>query len=143
MLEREKEERWRSRARLLALLAGAMDTTTGVLLVAAPGFTLRLMGIAMEEGTSPFVRFVGAFVLGVGLSYFPPFLLEGRERCDVALRAVFVTTGLVRLSIGLFTGAAVLGGILVLPWLSVTVSDLALATLQALIVRSKVLDGEN
>lgn len=143
MLERAYPGPWRSRARLLALLAGAMDTTTGALLLAAPGFTLRLMGIEMADGGSPLVRFVGAFVLGVGLSYFPPFLREGRQRSDVALRSVFVTTGVIRLSIGLFTGAAVASGILVLPWISVTFSDLALATVQALIVRGKVLDGEN
>jgi len=140
---RETSEMWRSRARLLALLAGAMDAVTGALLLAAPGFTLRLMGIGMVEGTSPFVRFVGAFVLGVGLSYFPPFLWQGREKCDAALRAVFVTTGLIRLSIGLFTAVAVLTGTLPWPWLSVTFSDLTLAVLQALIVRGKVLDGEN
>jgi len=143
MSGRENSELWRTRARLLALLAGAMDTTTGALLLAAPAFTLRLMGIGMAEGTSPLIRFVGAFVLGVGLSYFPPFLREGRQRCDAALRAVFVTTGIVRLSIGLFTGVAVITGTLPWPWLSVTVSDLTLAAVQALIVRGKVLDGEN
>lgn len=142
MPDRSTLELWRSRVRLLALLAGAMDTVTGALLLAAPAFTLRLMMIEMPADSGPFVRFVGAFVFGVGLSYFPPFLRHGRRDCDAALRSVFVTTGLIRLSVALFTGSAVAGGILVAAWLSVTLSDLALGSLQIWIVSRGVLDDE-
>lgn len=143
MRERANASVWQSRARLLALLAGGIDTATGTMLVAAPDFTLRMMGVGMPDAAAPFVRFIGAFVLGVGLAYFSPLLREGGERSDVALRAVFVATGIIRLSIGLFTGLAVISGGLIWPWLSVTVSDLTLAAVQGLIVRGKVLDGEN
>lgn len=143
MPDRTNAERWRALARALALLAGAMDATTGALLIAAPAFTLRMMFIEMPPGAGPFVRFIGAFVLGVGLSYFPPFLRHGRARCDAALRAVFVTTGLIRLSIGLFTGVAVASSMLAAAWLSVTLSDLTLAALQGYIVKRGVLDDQD
>ena len=134
-------ELWRARVRLFAALAGATDAVTGALLLAKPGFVLHLMRIDMPAGAAPFLRFVGAFVCGVGLSYFPPLLRAGVAQCDAALRSVFVTTGLIRLSVGLFTGVAVVMGLLPWQWISVTFSDLALASLQALIVRSGVLDG--
>jgi hypothetical protein len=101
------------------------------------------MGIEMPAGSSPFIRFIGAFVLGVGVSYVLPFFREGRAQCDAALRSQLVTTGIIRLSIGLFTGGAIVTGTLVAPWISVTISDLALAALQGLIVRSRVLDAAN
>ncbi|MBI2214662.1 MAG: hypothetical protein HYU52_13535 [Acidobacteria bacterium] len=143
MSERWNGEPWRSRAKVLSVLAGATDTTTGILLVAAPHFTLHLMGIETEDGNETLIRFIGAFVLGVGASYFLPFLQRDRDQRIAALRSQFATTGLIRLSIALFTGAAVASGALIAPWLSVTASDLALAAVQGLFIRSRVLDAEN
>ena len=52
------------------LAVGAMDSVTGVLLVVAPIFTLRMMSVKEEVASSLMVSWVGVFVLSVGLSYF-------------------------------------------------------------------------
>jgi hypothetical protein len=49
------------------MLTGFSDSSTGVLLIAAPEFTLRLMGLHVPADALPFLSFVGAFVLSVGL----------------------------------------------------------------------------
>jgi len=44
------------------------DTLTGASLIIAPAFTLRSMGIVIDDASLVYIRYIGAFVLGVGLS---------------------------------------------------------------------------
>ena len=60
---------------LMMLLAGLMDATTGALLLAAPLWTLKLMGITTPPVEPLFQQWIGAFVCSVGCSYLFPFLL--------------------------------------------------------------------
>ncbi len=122
-----KTRRWFQFARTLALLAGAMDATTGIGLIVAPALTLRGM-LAPVPGPEalPYVRFVGVFVSAVGASYLVA-LWRGGSR---PLRQVLESTLLFRAGAGLFTGGAVLAGTLAPAWLAVTFTDLLLVGLQ-------------
>jgi hypothetical protein len=118
---------WQHRARWFAVVVGTMDFFTGVALVAAPAFTLRLMLVAPPGAEAlDYVRFVGVFVGAVGGSYW--LALARRE--DAALRAVFVFTTPFRLAAGTFVAAMVLAGRFSPAWLTVTAADWGIAAAQ-------------
>lgn len=119
-------------------LAGLCDFSTGVMLVAAPDFTLRLMGIETLPVEPVFTRFIGAFVASVGFSYLFPFLcLRGvtRERC---VEGMLVTTTIIRLFIAAFTGTAIARGWLAASWMTVPLSDLMIAAVQLVLLNQRV-----
>ncbi len=56
---------------LYQLLIGASDTATGILLLAAPALTLQLMHLDPPDAAAlPYLAYIGAFVLSVGLACF-------------------------------------------------------------------------
>jgi len=132
---------------LFAALAGSCDLATGLLLIASPLRTLSWMGIA-AGGTGGgdavvYLRFIGAFVAGVGASYLYPLVLSAlapvrtQARTQVPARArpgrlpaVIEVTALVRAGVALFVTGAVISGALSPPWLSVAGTDAGLAALQ-------------
>ena len=107
-------------------LAGLMDTATGLLLVFAPAFTLRLMGLAPSGDV--FVSFVGVFVLGVGVSYLllPLFAPHAAARGE----AQWLVTALIRGLVALFLLAETASGRMEPAWLTVAAADGALAAVQ-------------
>jgi hypothetical protein len=107
---------------LISFAAGAMDLCTGVLLIAAPKITFRLMGLSAVSDLA-LVRFVGAFVASVGALY-----LWALYRAK--LRAAWEFTALVRSFIGYFVGISVILGTLEHGWVTVAITDLGLAGLQ-------------
>jgi hypothetical protein len=114
---------------LFCLVAGGGDAATGLLLIAAPGLVLRLLGIAVS-GDVAYLRFVGVFVGCVGLAYLFPWLTRDRfRRSRRIVSAVEMTAG-VRLAVALFLGVAVAAGTLDLPWMTVGVYDAVVATAQ-------------
>jgi hypothetical protein len=119
------------------LAVGALDTVTGLLLLAMPLITLRLMGVSQPPAEPVLVRFIGAFVTAVGASYFLPWISHrgplGGDRAR--LLAVLDVTTLVRLSVGLFVAAAVLRGALAAAWSTVAIADLTIATVQIVVRR--------
>lgn len=121
-----------------AVLAGACDTATGVLLVTVPAATLRLMAIPAIPGEAVYLRFIGAFVGGIGLTYLAPFAASrGSAAIAGRLAHVLVTTAIVRGCVAAFVAGAVLAGALVPAWLSVCATDLAFALFQAYVVRRR------
>jgi len=131
--------RWLRYSRLLALLAGAMDATTGLGLVGAPALTLGCMLVPVPGAEALlYVRFVGVFVGAVGASYLVALGRGGSE----PLRKVFECTMLFRAAAGLFTGGAVLAGALAPAWLAVTFTDLSLVGLQVWLLRVAVVADE-
>lgn len=117
--------------RIYAALVGAMDTATGVALIAAPAFTLTQMGAQVPGAEAlAFVRFVGVFVGAVGASYLFALALGGVAR----LRTVLEVTAVVRVAAGLFTGVAVATGYFDPAWLAVTGTDLTCAAVQVWIL---------
>jgi hypothetical protein len=115
---------------VLTLGAGAMDTTTGLLLVALPATTVALFGAAMPPGDDILMRFVGAFVAGVGMSYLWALATRDATARANRLPGVWSVTALVRTVIALFVGGAVALGRLDAAWLVVALSDAFLATVQ-------------
>ncbi len=105
-------------------LAGLMDTATGLLLVFAPAFTLRLMGLTPFGDV--FVSFVGVFVLGVGLSYL--VMIPGRE--PARRESQWLVTALIRGLVALFLLAETASGRMEPAWLTVAAADGALAAVQ-------------
>lgn len=106
---------------------GAMDATTGLLLMVAPEMTLRLMGLqAIDPRATVFLSWMGAFVFAVGASYF--LVLRG----DDARRGetVWQITSLVRAVVAVFVTVKVLGGALEPRWMSVAFTDAAVAVVQ-------------
>ena len=120
-------------SRVLALGAGALDTTTGLGLLVLPVWTLRMMGVAPPGAEAlSFVRFVGVFVGAVGMCYLVAWWRGG----DGPLRAVLDFTRLFRLGAGVFTGTMVATAGWPPAWLAVTVTDLGLVAVQtALLAR--------
>lgn len=122
--------------RAYCLLVGAMDVATGLLLVAAPLVTLRLMRVAERPEEPLWLRFIGAFVAGVGGLYFLALTREGRR-----LAAFMEATAVVRLCIATFVGVALVARALSPPWLLVCASDAGLATLQLVLLRKGLFDA--
>jgi uncharacterized protein YjeT (DUF2065 family) len=115
-------------------LAGSLDALTGLLLVIAPAAVLRMLGAGELPDQPVFLRFVGAFVGAVGLSYLYPFVLAPIRRA-ARLRVVLEVTALERLVVFAFTTTAIATGTLGARWASVPATDLLLAAAQLWLLR--------
>jgi hypothetical protein len=121
-------------ARTLAVLAGALDLSTGLGLVFWPGLTYALMQVSAPTGEAlVYGRFVGVVVAAVGLSY----LLAWRSGRVDELRAQFRFTLPFRFGAGSFCAGAVALGWLTPMWLSVVVTDYTLVVAQIVLLRKK------
>lgn len=116
-----------------ALAAGLCDAATGVALVAEPLWTLERMGIEPLPAEPVFLRWIGAFVLAVGVSYLYPFLLAPARRA-ARLATVFEVTALARGAVALTAGGAILAGDLAAAWAGVPLFDAALAIAQLVLL---------
>ena len=113
------------------LLAGFSDTSTGVLLMAAPVFTIHMMGLAVPQDATPFLSFIGAFVLAVGLSYFYGAILVRRNTGVHRLETVWLLTAITRSSVAIFVLTAVLNSTLAPGWLTIAIFDAVCVLIQA------------
>ena len=113
------------------LIAGVSDTSTGALLIAAPLFTVRMMGVSVPYDATPFLSFIGAFVLAVGLSYLYGALLVRRTGAAPMLEAVWLLTAIIRSSVALFILGAVVNRTLAPGWLTIAVFDGICVLIQA------------
>lgn len=119
------------------LLTGLSDTSTGLLLVAVPAWTLHLMGLHVDPIALPFIAYIGAFVLSVGLACLYGARLATQIRAYVLpeqlrLETVWLLTGLTRSLVAIFVLAKVVSGALEPGWLTVACTDGALAILQCI-----------
>ena len=120
---------------LYQLLAGLCDTSTGLLLIFGPAWTLRLMGISAPPIPLAFASFVGAFVLSVGLSYL---LVLGRAPLSglrfassaAAWQSQWQLTAVVRTAVALVLVANITFGKMEVRWITVAVTDALLAGIQ-------------
>lgn len=113
------------------LVAGASDASTGALLIAAPFFALRIMGLNVPHDAAPFLSFIGAFVLAVGLTYLYGALLFRRAGNVARIETVWLLTAMIRASVAIFLLAAVLNGSLAPGWLAIAVFDGICVLIQA------------
>lgn len=108
-----------------------MDAATGLMLVVAPGFTLRLMRVpAPDPASLVFVSWIGVFVLAVGCSYFlaPRRLSNSNERERLAV--VWRFTTIARALVAAFVTWRVVTGGLPPAWLTVAATDAVIAAVQ-------------
>ena len=112
------------------LLTGLSDTTTGLLLVAAPTLTLHLMHVNAPADALPYLSWVGAFVLSVGLACLYGAFLTTRPNFTAKLETVWVLTTISRASVALFVASQIATGALSTAWYSVPLTDGAIALFQ-------------
>ena len=117
------------------LLVGISDTATGIMLIAAPEFALRLMHLQAPSDALTYVSFVGAFVFSVGIACLYGALLMARKGSRRGLETVWLLTALTRASVALFVAAQILTHSLELGWVTVALTDGACVVIQALGLR--------
>jgi len=117
------------------LLTGFTDTTTGILLIVAPGFTVSLMRLHTASDALPFLSFIGAFVFSVGLACTYGALLIWHRACRERIEMVWLLTAIMRSSVAIFVTQQVMSGRLEPGWLGVAVTDGAFAIFQAVGMR--------
>jgi hypothetical protein len=117
--------------KLWSVGVGAMDAVTGLLLIFAPTFTLRLLGISTPSADATvFLGWIGVFVMSVGLSYGLAVLRPGYGV------PVWIFTSLVRAAVAVFVTARILDDSLEARWIIVALTDAAVACAQILILRA-------
>lgn len=116
---------------LYQVAAGLSDTSTGLLLLVAPLPTLRLMHVTQSPTPVVFNSFIGAFVLGVGLTYLLVSFRAWQGRTTLAeWESQWRATATIRSCIAIFLIAEIAMAHLQPAWGLVAVSDAALACLQ-------------
>jgi hypothetical protein len=118
-------------------LIAVSDTATGALLIIAPEFTLRMMGLHVALDALPYISFIGAFVLSVGLACLYGAVILSRRGSVRMLEAVWFFTGLTRASVAVFVFSQILGQTLAPGWLTVAASDGACVLIQAIGLRRR------
>jgi divalent metal cation (Fe/Co/Zn/Cd) transporter len=115
---------------VFSLIAGGMDTVTGLLLILMPGSTLSLMKVSPEGHPPALIGFIGAFVLANGSLYLWGFWLANRQGSMRVLKHAWLATAWVRICVGLTTSVFILREELSASWISVPVTDLLIAAIQ-------------
>ena len=114
-----------------SVAVGSMDALTGLLLLASPALVLHGMGLALPSRDAlVFLNWIGVFVGGVGLSYA---MAVGERRRG---KAVWQVTALLRTLVAVFVIARIADGALAPVWLTVALTDLAVAVVQTAVVRA-------
>lgn len=113
------------------ILAGLLDTLTGMVLIAKPDIILSIMGASEISMPDIFLKYVGVFVMATGLTYFISLFYTFFNITFIQLSLVLWTTSsLVRLCVAGFVFSQVYLSALSLSWLLVAFSDLSLALFQ-------------
>jgi hypothetical protein len=117
------------------ILIALSDSATGLLLLLAPAFTLRLMGVSAPEDALVFISWIGAFVFAVGLCCAWGAWMMVFCPCERRLETVWLLTALVRASVAIFVFQRVLAGTLDPGWLTVAFTDGACVLVQGVGLR--------
>ena len=117
------------------LLIGISDTMTGLLLIIAPVFTLQLMGLHAGSESLPYLSFIGAFVLSVGLAclYGAKVMICRGNPCK--LEVVWLLTAITRASVAIFVIVQILAHALDAGWIGVAFFDGSCVLVQAIGLR--------
>ncbi len=117
------------------LAIGLSDTLTGALLIVAPEFALRLMRLHAPADALPFLSFLGAFVLSVGLACLYGAFVTARRGSPCKVEVVWLLTAISRASVAILVVTQILAHALEAGWLTVAISDGACALIQAIGLR--------
>ncbi len=126
-----------NRSALIAyqLLIGVSDTATGALLVVAPEFTLRMMGLHVASDALVFLSFIGAFVFSVGLACLYGARVMVRRGSPCKMEAVWLLTAIMRASVAVFIVAQIVAHTLEMGWLTIAWFDGACVLIQTIGLR--------
>ena len=113
-------------------LIGTSDTLTGALLIIAPAFALRLMGLHVPSDALPYLAFIGAFVFSVGLACLYGAIIMAHRGSTSTLQAVWLLTAFTRASVAVFVLTQILTHTLEPGWLTVAGTDGACVVIQAI-----------
>ncbi len=116
-------------------LIGLSDTLTGALLIFAPGFTLGLMRLHAPADALPYVAYLGAFVLSVGLACLYGAVVMVRRGSPCKIETVWLITAITRASVAIVVVTQVLAHSLEAGWLTVAVFDGGCVLIQAIGLR--------
>ena len=116
---------------------GLSDTCTGLLLYMAPAFTLRMMGIQAPVVAEPYISYLGAFVLSVGISCFYGGLLVRKNARPERLETVWVLTAFARSAVAIYLVKAILFRELEPAWATVALFDASCVVFQAIGLRKR------
>jgi hypothetical protein len=114
------------------IVTGLSDTSTGLLLLFKPALTLRLMRLHALSNTLPFLSYIGAFVLSVGIACLYGAWLATRSGSASKLEVVWLLTAITRGLVAIFVLTKTLTGVLEAGWMTVALSDGIFALLQAI-----------
>jgi hypothetical protein len=116
---------------LYQYLAGLCDSGTGLLLLVAPSWTLGLMGLSVIPQPVAFVRYIGVFVLSVGLTYlWAAVAWPLSAHAHIGWSAQWTITALIRTLVAIFVLWQVLAGTMESKWITVALSDGTFAIIQ-------------
>ncbi len=111
-------------------LAGLCDVTTEALLAFAPSWTLSLIGVRHGPQPVEFTSFIGVFVLSVGVAYLYAARLPMITANAPRWQTVWWLTALSRTLVAVFLLWKISAGRLEMAWLTVALTDGALAIFQ-------------
>lgn len=117
------------------LVTGLSDTVTGILLCAAPAFTLRMMGVRASTDALPYVGYIGAFVLSVGLACLYGARILRMPSATERIETVWLLTALSRAAVALYLLPEISIGNFGRAWLSVVLFDGTCALIQVIGLR--------
>jgi hypothetical protein len=121
----------RSLLLLYQYIAGLCDSTTGLLLIAAPEWTLHLIGLTEIPRPIAFVRYIGVFVFSVGLSYlWAATRWPLTARAHIGWSTQWKITAMIRTLVALFVAWQVAAAGIEGKWITVALSDGAFAIFQ-------------
>jgi len=117
-------------------LISLSDSATGILLLLAPAFALRLMGVSAPQDALVFISWMGAFVFAVGLSCAYGLWLMVFCPCQGRLETVWLLTAIARACVAIFVFQRVFGGMLDHGWLTVAFTDGSCVLIQGVGLRN-------
>ena len=117
------------------LLIGFSDVTTGALLIVAPQFTLELMHLHPSADALPYLSFIGAFVLSVGLACLYGAFAARYRGWKSRMEMVWLLTAFTRASVAILVAEQVLAGAFGASWLTVAFFDGVCVVIQAVGLR--------
>jgi len=117
------------------LATGLSDTATGILLCVAPAFALRMMGVHAPADALPYIGYIGAFVLSVGLACLYGARIARMPSCIERLETVWLLTALSRAAVAFYLLPEISIGNFGHAWLSVVFFDGACALIQVIGLR--------
>lgn len=116
---------------LYQYVAGLCDSVTGLLLITAPVSTLHLMGLTIIPQPVAFVRYIGVFVLSVGLSYlWAAVRWPLTSPARIGWSTQWKITAMIRTLVALFVVWQVATAGIEARWIAVAFSDGAFAVIQ-------------